>query len=162
MAHAVLRPYQQKKRYIPKVIKHEEVLQKQICQYIRLQYPKVIFRSDYASGLHLTMNQARIHRSMQSGRSFPDLFLYHPMLVNGVQYAGLAIELKREGTRIILTTGPRKGHLTSDPHIREQYLLLKELKSRGYYATFAVGYDQAQNVIDWYMGRKKLTNSELF
>jgi hypothetical protein len=158
----ILTPYQPRQRYIPKVVKHEENLQRTVCHYLNLQYPRVIYRSDYASGLHLTPNQARIHASMQSGRAFPDLFIYEPKFINGVQYCGLAIELKREGTRIILTTGPRKGHLTSDPHIREQYLLLKELKARGYYATFAVGFDQAVATIDWYFGRKKKSNAELF
>lgn len=120
---------------------------------MRMQYPRVLFRSDYASGLGLSIYQAKKHRSLQSGRAWPDLFIYEPRVVKGVQYAGLALELKKEGTPLIIKIGPRKGHLTQDPHIREQVLLAKELKARGYYATIAVGFEQAIRVIDWYFGR---------
>ena len=143
-----LKPYQPKARYIPKVVKHEENLQRAVCSYIRNHYPHVIFRSDYSSGLHLTVNQARINKSLQSGRSFPDLFLYEPR--GG--YAGLAIELKKDKTAIIVTTGPRKGHLVANPHIQEQYLMLKDLKRRGYKAEFGIGYDATIRIIDEYMG----------
>lgn len=112
-----------------------------------------MFRSDYASGLMLTPNQAQKHRRLQSGRAFPDLFIYEPRM----KYHGLALELKREGTTIILKTGPRKGKLTSDPHIQEQYAVLKDLASKGYYADFAIGYDSAINIIDWYFGNNSPT-----
>lgn len=151
-----------KPRYIPKSIKHEEQIQRQVCSYLRLQYPNVIFRSDYSSGLHLTQNQARINASLQSGRAFPDLFIYEPQKVGGVQYAGLAIELKREGTTIVVTRGERRGMLTSDPHIQEQFFLLKELKNRGYYANFACGFDEAIKIIDWYFGKDVKEQASMF
>jgi hypothetical protein len=152
-----------KKRYIPKVQKHEEAIQKDVCKYLRLHYPQVVFRSDYASGLKLTQNQASVHRSLQSSRSWPDLFIYKPMKVDGRQYAGLAIELKADGTSVILKIGPRKGKLSTDEHIQEQALMLRELRKCGYYADFAVGYDQAVNIIDWYFGRSPvLENQPLF
>lgn len=153
MARSVLRPYQPKPRYVPKVQKHEESIQRQVCSYLRLQYPSLIFRSDYASGLHLTEGQARIHKSLQSGRSWPDLFIYEPRTVNGKRYSGLALELKRDGTTIILKVGPRKGKLSSERHIQEQAAMLKALNNKGYYANFAVGYDEAINIIDRYMGK---------
>jgi hypothetical protein len=84
------------KRYVPKLIKHEEALQRQVCHWLRLNYPNVNFRSDYASGLHLTPHQARTHASLQSGRSWPDLFIYKRCL----GYGGLPLELKVEGTKI--------------------------------------------------------------
>lgn len=159
---ALLKPYQPKQRYIPKVKKHEESIQKQVCSYLRLQYPTVIFRSDYASGLKLTMNQAVQHKRMQSSRSFPDLFIYEPRFINGVQYAGLAMELKKDGTTIVVKIGPQKGHLTANPHIREQVLMCRELKKRGYYATIACGFTQAIKVIDWYFGKTKAETAQLF
>ncbi len=152
-----------KKRYIPKNVKHEESLQLQVCQYLRLQYPRVIFRSDFASGLQLTMAQAIKNKRLQSSRSFPDLFIYKPMKVDGRQFAGLALELKKEGTSVILKIGPRKGQLTTDPHIQEQALMLKQLRAEGYYAEFAVGIDQSMSIIDYYFGRAIAPdNLELF
>ena len=149
----ILAPYKPKPRYIPKNQKHEESLQRQVCSYLRLQYPHVIFRSDYASGLRLTENQARIHRSLQSGRAWPDLFIYLPRKVDGRQYAGMALELKKEGTTIKVSRGPQKGQITANPHVREQYYMLQALEKVGYFADFAIGFDDAINKIDYYMGK---------
>jgi hypothetical protein len=157
----IVRQYPLKRRYIPKITKHEENIQRRVCTYIRRNYPNVIFRSDYASGLHLTVNQAKIHASMQSGRSWPDLFIYEPMQHEDKFYCGLALELKRDGVTIKLKTGERKGKLTSDPHIREQAIMLRSLLSKGYYANFAVGYDEAISIINWYFKRKVPLNEEL-
>jgi len=135
-----------------------------VCSYLRLQYPRVIFRSDYASGLHLTPNQARTHKALQSGRAWPDLFIYEPRTVKTKDgerfYCGMALEIKKEGTVIIVTQGERKGRITSDPHIQEQFMMLKALSGKGYYTNFAVGFDEAQKIIDWYMGRPD--NASLF
>lgn len=108
------------------------------------------------------MNQAAIHKSLQSSRAWPDLFIYQPTVINGKQYFGLALELKKDKTAVIIKIGERKGHLSADPHIQEQALMLKELNRRGYYANFAVGFDQARKIIDWYFGRPALDNAELF
>lgn len=136
-------------RYIPKVVKHEQSLQLQICRYLDLAYPHVIYRSDFASGLHLTPYQAKLHARMQSGRAFPDIFIYFPRLVNGVQYAGLALELKKEGTTIML----KNGNMTKNPHIREQADMLKRLNDLGYLGRFALGFDKTVRIIDWYFGK---------
>lgn len=152
----ILKPYKPRERYVPKNTKHEQSLQLQVCRYLDLQYPHVIYRSDYASGLKLSMAQAQLHRRMQSCRAFPDLQLLEPRFVNGVQYAGLLIELKREGVRTTL----KNGNLPADLHIREQAAVLKRLNDKGYLARFASGFDQAQKLIDWYMG--KPINLELF
>jgi len=156
----LLRPYKSKQRFTPAKVKHEESLQRQICRYLRLQYPSIIFRSDFASGLQLTMNQAAIHKSLQSSRSWPDLFVYKASR----GYHGLALELKKDGTVIYLKRGPRKGLLTSDPHIQKQAEMLRELNRLGYFARFGVGFDQCRRIIDWYLnpGYTESENSELF
>lgn len=155
---SILKPYYQKQRYIPKVVKHEESLQRQVCSYLRLHYSHVMFRSDFASGLHLTENQARIHKSLQSGRAWPDLLIYEPSR----SYCGLALELKKTGESVVLKIGPRKGKLSTDAHIQEQAAVLKNLQRKGWYANFAVGYDEAVKIIDWYFQKKTLENQELF
>lgn len=65
-----------------------------------------------------------------------------------MKYAGLMIELKREGTRIY----KKNGELVSNEHIQEQAEMLNELRERGYAARFAVGFDQAKQIIDDYLG----------
>jgi hypothetical protein len=145
-------------RYTPKAVKHEEALQKQVCHWLKLNYPNIIFRSDYASDLNLTQNQARTHANLQSGRSFPDLFIYSAQR----GYHGMALELKTEGTIVILKRGDKKGHLTSDPHIREQFFLLKQLRSEGYWTNFGIGFDDCIELIQWYFGTPKLEQQKLF
>lgn len=157
MARPLLRPYQPKPRYIPKVQKHEETIQRQVCSYLRIQYPQVIFRTDFTAGrIPLTKNQARQYAALQSGRAFPDIFIYHPRKVDGVQYAGMGLELKTAGTRIYLKNGERSKEL----HIAEQFAMLDLLRVRGYYAEIAAGIDEAINKIDHYMGKPE--NSSLF
>jgi hypothetical protein len=146
-----MQAYKPKTRYIPKHKSPEKSVQLQACSYLRLQWPNVIFRSDYASGLKLSMHQAVTHKAMQSSRSFPDMFLYKPMKIAGRQYAGAAFELKKEGISIIVKIGPRKGQLVADPHIREQYLMLQELDKLGYYTDFCIGIDDFIRKANWYL-----------
>lgn len=139
----------------------ESELQTQVADYIRLRYPKVLFHSDFGSGIKLTMGQA-IKQKRQNGgrRAWPDMFIAEPRTpknnikaakgtladILGVSYCGLMIELKKEGTRL----RKKNGDYASD-HIKEQSLLLRELGNKGYKAVFAVGFDEAKKIIDEYL-----------
>ena len=126
----------------------ESTLQVHVADYIRLQYPKVLFHSDFGSGIKLTPGQATRQKRQNGGRrAWPDMFIAEPR--NGK--AGLFIELKRDGARVL----KRDGSLVADPHIREQNEILCELAKRGYSAWFAVGFDQAKEIIDNYLRGKK-------
>lgn len=149
-------------RYIPKKANHELLLQSQICTYIKMQYPHVIFKSDYGAGLKLTIAQAATQKRLNSSRSFPDLFIYHPITRGDTHYCGLALELKKEGTAIVVSRGPRKGQLVQNEHIREQYMMLRALAKVGYCANFAVGFDDAKKKIDAYFGRIEPENTTIF
>ena len=63
---------------------------------------------------------------------------------------GLFIELKKDGTRL-----KKKNGDWANDHIAEQALVLEELQKRGYTAEFAVGFDQAKELIDKYLGVTK-------
>lgn len=120
-------------------------LQAQVADYIRLQYPDVIFHSDFGSGIKLTMGQAIKQKRLNGGRrSWPDMFLAEPK----DKYSGLFIELKKEGVRIF----KKDGALVADEHIREQFDMLHDLRRKGYAAEFACGFDEARMLIDDYMG----------
>lgn len=55
-------------------------LQAQVADYIRLQYPDVIFHSDFGSGIKLTMGQAIKQKRLNGGRrAWPDMFLAEPI-----------------------------------------------------------------------------------
>ncbi len=127
----------------------ESTLQCHVADYLRLQYPHVLFHSDYGSGIKLTPGQAAKQKRQNGGRrAWPDMFIACVRTIGDRYYHGLFLELKREGTRII----KKDGKLVADQHIREQHALLVELERRGYAARFAVGFDQAKQIIDWYLG----------
>lgn len=141
-------------------------LQAQVADYIRLQYPSVIFHSDFGSGVKLTMGQAVKQKRLNGGRrAWPDMFIAEPRWfdvetrqknTDGVAVPtkarmvkhGLFIELKKGGTRIF----KKDGSLVSDEHIREQFDMLEQLRRAGYVAEFAVGFDEAKKIIDEYLG----------
>lgn len=105
----------------------ESQLQEQVADYLRIQYPDVLFHSDFGSGVKLTPGQAMKQKRQNGGRrAWPDMFiaqaaprLYitHAPTQCGIHlncadpnsgrlaYYGLFIELKREGER--LYPGPR-------------------------------------------------------
>jgi hypothetical protein len=128
----------------------EATLQRQVCDYIRLQYPGIIFRSDFASGMKLSIGQAAKHKRLQSSRAYPDLFIAEPRneRLTGAytgHYCGLFIELKAK------TIYKKDGTLLANPHVAEQADMLEKLKLRGYMAKFAVGFDEAKAIIDEYL-----------
>ena len=122
-------------------MKAEENLQIAVCNYLRLQYPNILFNSDL-SGIKLTMGQAVKAKKLRSSKGFPDLVIYEPR----GRYCGLFIELKREGERIT----NKKGELISD-HLKEQDEIIQKLNLKGYLACFAIGFDEAKKIIDLYL-----------
>lgn len=138
----------------------------QIADYMRYQYPDVIYRFDLAADLKLSIGQARKHKRLQHYRGYPDMFiaetkdftrkLGEDVMAMGVKYSGLFLEIKKPGTRIFT----KKGLLVADEHIREQFDMLESLRRRGYKAEFAIGFDDAKRIIDEYLrdGRETETN----
>ncbi len=120
----------------------EDSVHKQVAEYLKWQYPKVMFRTDFAAGIKMTIGQAVKHKNLQKDRSWPDLFIAEPT----GKYAGLFLELKREGTRLTKLNGQ-----WATEHIREQAETLAILINKGYVAQFAVGFMEAKGIIDQYM-----------
>ena len=131
-------------------------IQIQVADYLRLQYPSVLFHSDYGSGLRLTPGQAVKQKRLQGGRrAWPDMFIAEPRIITTDRltnrqtlYSGLFLELKREGTKIY----KKNGELVANSHIREQAAVLDKLRRCGYKAEFACGFDEAKKIIDEYLG----------
>lgn len=124
-----------------KIVSNEKAVHRQVCAYLKAQYPHVIFTSE-ASGIRLTIGQAKQIKALRSSRGLPDLMIFEPV----PPFKGLFIELKREGVSV---TG-------KDEHIAEQAEVLCTLMTKGYYGDFAVGFDEAKSLIDDYMAGKIL------
>lgn len=120
----------------------EDALYAQISDYLSLQYPSVIFHFDYGSGLKMTAGQAAKQKRLNRHRGFPDLFIAAPER----RHHGLFLEIKRTGARL-----KKKNGEWASEHIAEQAEMLEGLRGKGYKAEFAVGFEQAKQIIDDYL-----------
>lgn len=127
----------------------EEALYEQIAQYMNLKYPGTIYHFDL-SGMWTPSHNARNLYGRLNRRAWPDFQIAKPTMFNGTvsPCAGLFLELKRAGNSPYLSDGVT---LKKDWHVQEQAIVLDELRDQGYYAEFAVGYDQAIFYIDSYL-----------
>jgi hypothetical protein len=121
----------------------EQILHKSVCQYLRYNYPDVIFISDQ-SGIAKSRFNASLTKQLNSSSNIPDLMIVH--MAHG--YGAFFIELKREGTRV----WRQDGELTADKHIRAQAKMLQKLRDRGYMAEFGIGYAQTIGMLREYLG----------
>lgn len=145
----------------------ESELQIQVADYLRMQYPNVIFHSDFGSGIKLTTGQAVKQKRQNGGRrAWPDMFvakansflIKEKTAISDPEYDlrfGLFIELKRDGTRLT-----KKNGKWASEHIAEQAEVLEQLRLAGYDARFAVGFDEAKQIIDEYLGKEDDVRSD--
>lgn len=150
----------------------ESDVQIAVADYLRLQYPDVLFHSDFGSGVKLTPGQAAKQKRQNGGRrAWPDMEIAKPRCLNDPYspnqgdfrlFYGLYIELKKDGENLYAKRNlddPRKksidGRIYADEHIKEQADTLYKLRQEGYCAKFAVGLDEAKKIIDEYLGGKK-------
>jgi hypothetical protein len=119
-------------------MKKEENLQIAVCNYLRHQYPNLIWTSE-ASGIKLTIGQAVKAKKMRSGDKLPDIWILEPK--GG--FHGLLIELKSEYPF-------KKDGNPKTEHIANQLITLQKLAEKGYYACMCFGFDQAKDSIDYY------------
>ena len=129
------------------MIKKEEILHLKVCDYLRKNYPDVLFRTDFSSGMKMTPGQAAKHKKFQKGRAWPDLFIAE----SNNFASGLFLELKAEDVIVFNSN----GKVRKNKHLIEQDKMLKELRKKGYRARFAIGYNQAIFEIQQYLGEPK-------
>jgi hypothetical protein len=125
-----------------KIITKESSLHQQVVDYLKYQYPKVLFRTDFAAGIKMTIGQAVKHKKLQKCDKWPDMFIAKPM----GDYAGLFLELKKDYLSIY-----NKKHELKNVHVKDQAKVLEQLNDYGYMALFAVGFDEAKMKIDNYL-----------
>nr|DAW41849.1 MAG TPA: Nuclease [Caudoviricetes sp.] len=141
------------------MIKKEELLHLKVCDYLRKNYPDVLFRTDFSSGMKMSPGQAAKHKKFQKSRAWPDLFIAESGVVEfkedgliaHLRKNGMFLELKADGVKLY----KKDGTLCKNKHIEEQAEILDKLNESGYYARFAVGYDQAIRIITDYLGKPK-------
>ena len=125
--------------------KPEQILRDQVTQYLKYQYPNVIYKVDLESDMKLTIQAGKRNKMLQKSRGWPDLFIAEPR--NG--YHGLFIELKASEIY------KKDGNLKKSEHLEEQKTMLERLGIRGYFACFRVGFEHTKVIIDNYFQAKR-------
>lgn len=129
-------------------MKPERRLQLQVCEYLQIKYPNVIFWAN-DSGEKKPMGLAILGKRMRSGSKIPDLWISEP---RGM-FCGLYIELKTKSPFL------KNGQLSSNEHIQAQNKMLDALIGKGYMAGFAWTLEMAIATIDLYMSQKPVKPS---
>lgn len=125
------------------IVTQEKNLHQQVVDYLKYQYPNVLFRTDFAAGIKMTIGQAVKHKKLQKCKSWPDLFIAEPV----GEMKGLFLELKKHYNEVYLL----KGQIRKDVHINEQAALLNDLRNKGYMAEFGLGFEHTKFLIDNYL-----------
>lgn len=129
-----------------KKAKKEAKIQLEFCDYVKNNFPDVIFNCDLASGMNLGKHIGGMNSRMRSSRSQPDFFAAHPIF----NHCGFYLELKKDRDEVYKKDGGFKKHLKKIKnskgvvieeydHIQEQLKMLERLRSKGYYADFGLG-----------------------
>jgi hypothetical protein len=124
-------------------VQKEAQLREQIAWWLKAQYPGLVYRFDLAADMKLTVGQAARHKRLHPERGYPDLLLLEPR----AGFAGAFFELKAENAKLYKAN----GQLYSDSHLAEQETMLQRLRDKGYYATFAQGFDDCVAKISDYL-----------
>ena len=141
----------------------ERQIQLKFCEWLKYNYPEIIFQCDIASGMQLTQGQAILAKRMRSERGNPDCFIAEPKtkemeVVGNIMYTtcGLFIELKRDDIKIIRDKNARKilkGETKLrkagdfwDKHTEEQVEVMRRLSEKGYTCSFAIGLEDAKQL----------------
>jgi len=138
------------------MIHREFDLQKAVCLYLNMAYPKIAFISDTVASVKLTKPQAYRNKQIQKqGFKCPDLIIFQP----NKYFHGMFLELKTENPFTL------KGEIkaSQDNHLAGQRDTLKQLSKLGYFAQFVWTFDDAKILIDQYMKDvyKNETNKEI-
>ena len=120
----------------------EKKLHEQVCKYLDLQYPNVIYTSD-PSGLRLSIGlRMEVKRKRCKKYKIPDLIILAP---SGT-YCGLIIEIKTDASEVYTA----KGELRKTDHVAEQAETLRELSRLGYKAVFGCGFEHCKQILNNY------------
>ena len=116
-----------------------------VVQYLKDNHEGILFKTDL-SGIRMPIGLAKKVKKLRSDNGYPDIEILEPV----GKYSVLFIELKRTGTKLY----KKNGEPVKNEHFAEQRLLHEQLNKRGYYACFAVGYQEAVEIIEKYFKKE--------
>ncbi len=125
-----------------KIMQSENSVHYQVAQYLKIQFPTILFHTDASGELRTEAQRFRMAK-INKGAKWPDLFIAHP--VNG--RCGLFIEIKRDRSDLYLADGVT----FKNPHVIGQYKILQHLRALNYGAYFGCGFDECKEIICNYL-----------
>lgn len=130
-----------------KIKRKEEKVQIAFCEFVKSEYPDVIFACDLASGMKLPIWIAAANKKMRSERGHPDFNAAEPR----GPFIGFYLEIKSDGVIV----WNKDESLRKDKHLEEQNYMLAKLRDRGYYAQFGIGLEDCKNQFKNYMDMER-------
>lgn len=124
-------------------LKPEEILQRDVIDFLKTQYPEAEFQTMAAANIKMTFSQAIKYKSLGITSKYPDIFICEP---RGI-YHGLFIELKTIETKLYKVRTPE----FANTHIEGQAFRLQNLNLRNYFADFTRGQEETEILINEYM-----------
>lgn len=125
----------------------EQKLQNQISDYLKMQYPKVMFMISPSGFNNGQRNGAMLKRQQNPTKGWPDIYIMQVSKKEGKVLAGLFIELKSDTARVF----KKDGTLVRNEHLEIQNNVHHLLRKRGYFAVFSQGFEETKKLIDWYL-----------
>lgn len=117
-------------------------LQCTVAEYLRRQYPNVMFLSDVRASLKLTIPQQVRQKKLQADNfAMPDMVIFYP---KGFA-PGVFLEFKAT------TPFKKDGTLKKNAHIEAQAATIERLEDLDYIATFVWDFEMAKEIIDAYL-----------
>lgn len=117
-------------------------LQCAVAEYLRRQYPNVMFLSDVRASLKLTGPQQVRQKKLQADNfAMPDMVIFKP----SYGFHGLFLEFKAE------TPFKKDGTLKKNEHLEAQATAIERLENLDYLAMFVWDFERAKEFIDTYL-----------
>lgn len=114
-----------------------------VVQYLKAQFPNVLFRVGMEGG----RRHPGLAKALGIGSGWPDIHI----MEERCGYKSLFVELKREGVRLFNKLGQ-----PADKRISNQLELSKRLNDKGHRAVFAFGANEAISIIEGYLNGREL------
>jgi hypothetical protein len=155
-------------------VQREARIQVRVANYIKRQYPDVIFFCDSGAGADLSDTKRKEMMASRSDDGMLDLIIDegvdHELPDGSIRhYNGLRIEIKDDGVKIYKKDGVTlrkqpykrtywvrgKRFIKAGDHLQDQADMIIKYRKKGYMACFGVGYDAICHIIDKYLNRQQ-------
>jgi hypothetical protein len=169
-----------------RVVKHEQSIQVELCDWFKQVLPGEHFISDTGSGAFNSNYEKERHNRQQSHKHEPDIKIlasrrgYHALLIklkadcpHTPKHFDCMIKMRRDG-RTIRVYKDKKGRIIERDykirkkgdwislHVERQAATLEDYNAKGFLARFGLGLEHAKKLIRWYFDLPDDDTQELF